>query len=159
MAPDDASNPRAISAPRLTAGEPAGLLKFEHAFLQANLILDKKEMLVGESLSLEIQLVNSGKDSAFLNSVGDIIPEGFDIIARPEKCAVDGRQLGLKGKKLAPLETDEIRMKIKPGRKGSFTFAPTIHFMDEAGGRKSCEIEPATLTVKEMGIRAWLKGQ
>ena len=158
-APDDASSPRAISAPRLTVEEPAGLLKFEHAFLQANLILDKKEVLVGESLSLEIQLVNSGKDSAFLISVGDIFPEGFGIIERPEKCAVDGRLLRLRGKKLAPLETDEIRMRIKPGRRGRFTFKPTIQFMDETGGHKSCEIVPATLTVKEMGIRSWLKGQ
>jgi len=158
-APNDASSTRAISAPRLTVEEPVGLLKFEHAFLQANLILDKKEILVGESLSLEVQLVNSGKDSAFLTRAEEIFPEGFDVIEKPEKCAVNDRFLNLKGRKLGPLETDEIRVKLRPRKKGEFTFAPTIQFIDEAGEHKSSKLEQVTVSVKEMGIRSWLKGQ
>jgi len=158
-APGDASSPLAVSAPHLNVEEPVGLLKFEHAFLQANMIIEKREMLVGENLTLEIQIVNSGKDSAFLIEMRDIFPEGFSMIEKPEKCAVDGRLLRLKGKKMAPLETDEIRMRIKPSKRGTFTFAPRIKFMDETGTRKSCEIEPVTVTVKEMGIRSWLRGQ
>jgi hypothetical protein len=158
-APNDALSPRAISAPRLTVEEPVGLLKFEHAFLQANLIVDKKEMLVGESLSVEVQLANSGKDSAFLTRAEEIFPEGFDVIEKPEKCAVDDRFLNLKGRKLAPLETDEIKVKLRPRKKGDFIFAPTIRFIDEAGEEKSSKLEQVIISVKEMGIRSWLKGQ
>jgi hypothetical protein len=158
-APDDALSPSAISAPRLTVEEPVGLDKFEHAFLQANLVVDKKEMLIGESLSLEVQLANSGKDSAFLTVAEDMFPEGFEVIEKPERCAVDDRLLNLKGKKLAPLETGEIRLRLRPREKGEFTFAPTIQFMDEAGGQKSLKLEQVTINVKEMGIRSWLRGQ
>lgn len=158
-APDDALSPRAISAPHLTVEEPVGLDKFKHAFLQANLIVDKKEMLIGESLSLEVQLANSGKDSAFLTRAEDMFPVGFDIIEKPEKCVVDDSFLNLKGRKLAPLETGEIKLKLRPRKKGEFTFAPTIQFMDEAGEQKSFKLEQVTINVKEMGIRSWLRGQ
>jgi hypothetical protein len=123
------------------------------------LIVDRKEILVGESLNLEVQLVNSGKDSAFLTRAEEIFPEGFDVIEKPEKCAVNDRFLNLKGRKLGPLETDEIKIKLRPRKKGEFTFAPTIQFMDEAGEHKSSKLEQVTVSVKEMGIRSWLKGQ
>jgi hypothetical protein len=158
-APNDALSPSAISAPHLTVEEPVGLHKFEHAFLQANLRVDKKEMLIGENLSLEVQLANSGKDSAFLTRAGEIFPEGFDIVEKPEKCLIDDGFLNLKGRKLAPLETDEIKLKLRPRKKGEFTLAPTIQFMDETGEQKSSKMEQVTINVKEMGIRSWLKGQ
>jgi hypothetical protein len=31
--------------------------------------------------------------------------------------------------------------------------------MDEAGEYKPCALEQVTVTVKELGIRGWLKGQ
>jgi hypothetical protein len=158
-APDDALSPRAMSAPRLSVEEPVGLYKFEHAFLQASLTIDKKEMLIGENLSLELQLANSGKDAAFLTRAEDIFPEGFDVIEKPERCVVDDRFLNLKGKRLAPLETGEIRLRLRPREKGEFTFAPTIQFIDEAGEQRSLKLEQVTINVKEMGIRSWLRGQ
>jgi hypothetical protein len=48
---------------------------------------------------------------------------------------------------------------LKPKKKGKFVFTPKIQFMDEAGEYKSCELEQVTVTVKELGIRGWLKGQ
>jgi hypothetical protein len=158
-APNDASSPHAVSAPRLIIEEPVGLLKFEHAFLQTNLIVDKNEILVGESLSLEVQIVNSGKDSAFLTKAEGMLPDGFDVIEKPEKYTINDGFLNLKGRKLAPLEADEIKIKLRPRKKGQFNIAPAIEFMDETGEHKSCKPEHINVTVKEMGIRSWLRGQ
>ena len=64
----------------------------------------------------------------------------------------------LRGSKLAALETEEIQIAYKPRKKGEFVFRPTIHYTNEAGEQKSCELEQVAITVKEGGIRRWLKG-
>jgi hypothetical protein len=157
-APRDASTTSVISALGLTVEEPVGLSKFERAFVQANLIARQRELVVGEDFDLEIQLANLGKNTAFLIKVEEIIPEGFELIEKPEKCVVEDGFLSFKGKKLAPLETGEMKLRLKPKKKGKRVFTPKIQYMDEAGEYKSCELEQVTVNVKELGIRGWLRG-
>ncbi len=156
--PIDASGVTMIAAPALTIEEPVGLSKFEHAFIQANLIARRNEVQVGETLALEVQLANLGKDLAFLIKMEEFMPKGFDLVESPDRCVVDDGFLNLRGRKLAPLETQEMKLLLKPRRKGEFTFKPKIEFMDEAGHRKACEFEQITVNVRELGIRGWLKG-
>jgi hypothetical protein len=158
-APGDASSTRLISAPTLTAEEPVGLSKFEHESIEANLIVRQLELVVGEDWELEIQLANLGKTAAFLTRLEQIIPEGFDLKEKPEKCVAGDGFLNLKGRKLAPLEAMEMKLMLKPRKKGKFVFMPKIQFMDEKGENKSCALEQVTVNVKELGIRGWLKGQ
>jgi len=157
-APSDASSTTVISAPSSTVEEPVGLSKFEGVFLQANLIAGKKEVVFGESLRLEIHVANLGKSAAFLTRVEGLIPEGLDLIEKPRKGVVKDGHLNLRGSKLAALETEEIQIAFKPRKKGEFVFKPRIHYTNEAGEQKSCELEQAAITVKEIGIRRWLKG-
>lgn len=157
--PSDAKSTKVMTAPGMTVEEPVGLLKFEREFVQANLIVHRREVIVGEILGLDIQLANLGKSIAFLIKVEEVIPEGFDLIEKPEKCIVTDGGLNLKGRRLAPLETEEMKLALKPKKKGKFVFTPKIQFMDEAGEYKSCVLEQVTVTVKELGIRGWLKGQ
>jgi hypothetical protein len=158
-APGDASSTRVISAPSLTVEEPVGLLKFEREFIQANLIARQREVVVGENFGLELQLVNLGKKTAFLIKLEEIIPDGFDLIEKPEKCMANDGFLNLKGRKVGPLETEEMKLVLKPKKKGKFVFTPKIQFTDEAGEPRSFALEQVTVTVKELGIRGWLKGQ
>jgi len=157
-APGDVSSTRVISAPGMTVEEPVGFLKFERAFVQANLIAHQKEVAVGENFGLEIQLVNLGKKTAFLIRVEELVPEGFDLVEKPEKCVVNDGIFNLRGRKLGALETEEMKLKLKPRKKGNFVFRPKIQYMDEAGDYKSCELEQVTVSVKELGIRGWLRG-
>lgn len=156
--PSDASSTKTISAPSLNIEEPVGLLRLEPAFIQGNLIVHKNEVAVGENLDLEIQIANLGKNPAFLLGVNKIIPEGFDLIGKPEKYLVLGELLSLKGRRMAPLENEAMKLTLKPKRKGEFVFMPKIEFMDEAGEHKYFQFEQLTVTVKELGIRGWLKG-
>ncbi|MGD0160700.1 MAG: hypothetical protein ABSB89_10450 [Candidatus Bathyarchaeia archaeon] len=157
--PMEASSTRMMSSPGMTVEEPIGIVKFERAYVQANLVAHQKELMIGEALDLEIQLANLGKEIAFLMGIDQLIPEGFDLIAKPEKCIINDSGLNLQGRKLAPLETAEMKLTLKPKRKGKFTFAPKIKYMDETGEHKSCELQQTPVTVKELGIRGWLKGQ
>lgn len=157
-APSDASSTSMISARSSTVEEPVGLSKFEGAFVQANLIVGNREVVFGESLRLEIHVANLGKGTAFLTGVEELIPEGLDLIEKPPKGVVEDGYLNLRGSKLAALETEEMQMAFKPKKKGEFVFKPKIHYRNEAGEQKSCELEHAVITVKEIGIRRWLKG-
>jgi tetratricopeptide (TPR) repeat protein len=157
--PAEVSSTCIVSPPRMTVEEPLGLVKFERALVQANLITRQRELVVGETLDIEIQLANLGKEIAFLIGIEQVIPEGFDLLERPDKCVVNDSGLNFKGRKLAPLETAEMKMTLKPRKKGRFTLSPKITYMDETGEHKALELEQAPITVKELGIRGWLKGQ
>jgi len=157
-APTVVSATPTISTPTPTHEEAVGLEGFEHANIQANLIIRIKEVKVGEDISLEIELVNAGKKPALLIKTEQIIPEGFEIREKPEIYRVEDSYLNMKGKRLDPLKTEEVKLVLKALTKGTFTLKPRVLYLDETGKYRSHEPEPATIKVKELGISGWLKG-
>ena len=157
-APPIVSQTVAFSTPTQTQEKAVGLERFEHADIQANLILHVTELKVGEKLEIEIELVNAGKGPALLIKVEEIIPEGFKLIEKPEVYRAEDRYLNMKGKRLPPLKTEEVKLVLKPQKKGVFPLKPRVLYLDETGKYKSHEPEPVTITVKELGISGWLKG-
>jgi uncharacterized repeat protein (TIGR01451 family) len=148
-----------FSAPTPTHESAVGLERFEQADIQANLIIRQKEVKVGEPLSLTIELVNAGKGPALLIKVNEIIPEGFDLTEKPETYRIEDSYIDMKGKRLGPLKTEELRLILRPKVQGTFALKPTILYLDENGKYKSHELETVTIIVKELGIKGWLKGE
>ena len=68
-APAIVSATTSFSTPTPTREQAVGSERFEHADIQANLIVRQKELKVGENLDLEIELVNAGKGPALLIKV------------------------------------------------------------------------------------------
>jgi len=157
-APTIVSATPTISAPIPKREEAVGLEGFEHANIQANLFIRLKEVKVGEDINLEIELVNAGKRPALLVKTEQIIPEGFEIREKPEIYRVEDSYLNMKGKRLEPLKTEEVKLVLKALTKGTFTLKPRVLYLDETGKYRSHEPEPATIKVKELGISGWLKG-
>jgi len=158
-APAIFSTTTAFSTPTPTHENAVGLERFEHADIQANVITRRKELTVGENLDLEIELVNAGKGSALLIKVTEVIPKGFELTQKPENYRVEDSYLNMKGKRLDPLKTEEVRLVLKPKVQGVFPLKPKILYLDENGKYKSHEPEPINITVKELGIKGWLKGE
>jgi tetratricopeptide (TPR) repeat protein len=158
-APSIVSTTKVLTAPTPTHEEAVGSERFEHADVQANLIIRQKELKIGENLIIELELVNAGKGSALLTKVTEIIPEGFELAEEPETCRVEDSYLNLKGKRLDPLKTQELRLVLKPTVQGTFSLKPTVLYLDENGKYKSHEPEPVMIIVKELGIKGWLKGE
>jgi len=102
--------------------------------------------------------VNAGRGGAQLIKVSELLPEGFEVVEKPEMYLVEDHGLNLKGKSLAPLRTEELNLVLKPLDKGTYQIRPRILYLDESGKYKSHEPEPATIVVKELGISGWLKG-
>jgi hypothetical protein len=106
-----------------------------------------------------LELVNAGKGSALLTKVTEIIPKGFEVTEKPETYRVEDSYINLKGKRLDPLKTEEVKLVLKPTLQGAFSLKPTVLYLDENGKYKSHEPEPVTITVRELGIKGWLKGE
>jgi autonomous glycyl radical cofactor GrcA len=157
-APTVAATTTSFSTPTPTYEKAVGLERFEHADVQANLILSVREAKVGEDVDLEIELVNAGKAPALLVKVQEAIPDAFRIERAPDIYRVEGCNLNMKGKRLDSLKTEEVKMVVKPISKGTFTLRPKVLYMDENGECRFHEPEPTSITVKELGIKGWIKG-
>ncbi len=157
--PAEASSTLMISAPTLTIEEPYGVQKFEGALIEAHLSTNKKELLVGEELRLELDLANLGRETAFLNMLEEINLEEFDLVERPQRSVVVNGSLQFRGKRLSALETDEMIFRFKPKKEGTYSFRPKIQYMNEAGEYQYCETEQIEITITQLGIRGWLLGR
>jgi tetratricopeptide (TPR) repeat protein len=153
------STTMAFSTPTPNHENAVGIEKFENANIQANIISRQKQLKIGENLDLEIELVNAGKGPALLIKITDLIPKGFELAENPEVYRVEDSYLNMKGKRVDPLKTEEVRLRLKPKVQGEFSFKPTVLYLDENGQYKSNQPEPLTLTVTELGIKGWLKGE
>jgi hypothetical protein len=158
-APSIVSATTAFASPTPTQEEAVGSERFEHADIQANLIIRRKDLKIGENLNIELELVNAGNGFALLTKVMEIIPKGFELAEEPENCRAEDRCLNLKGRRLDPMKTEELKLALKPTVRGTFSLKPTVLYLDENGKYKSHLPEPVTITVKELGIKGWLKGE
>ena len=158
-APSIVSTTTLFSSPSSLHENAFGLERFENAEIQTNVLARKRELQIGDELDLEIELVNAGKGPALLVKLAEVIPESFELTEKPETCRQEDNYLNMKGRRLDPLKTEEIKLVLKPKAKGVFSFKPRILYLDENGKLKSNESEPMNITVKELGIRSWIKGE
>jgi hypothetical protein len=158
-APPVVSTTATFGTPTTTFEKAVGLDRFEHADVQASILTHQKDVKVGESLEVEIELVNAGKGAAQLVKVEQVVPEGFELTKKPEFYRVEDHYLNMRGKRLDPLKTEEVRLTLRPRAQGLFKLNPRILYLDEGGKYKSHEPEPVDITVKELGITGWLKGR
>jgi tetratricopeptide (TPR) repeat protein len=150
VAPSEASTTRMIPTPGMTVEEPVGLQKFESAFVQGNLIADQSEAGAGESIGLDVHFANLGKNVAFLVRVEGIIPNGLDLTEEPEACRLEDGGLNMKGKRLDPLKTEDLRLGLRALDKGTFEIKPRIVYIDETGRQLTSEPEPVTINVSKV---------
>ena len=157
-APSPLSTTEAFVMPNPSFEKAIGLERFENADVQANLITRERIIHVGETVEIEIELVNAGRSPAQLIKVEEVIPPGFDLTSRPEPYRVEDDYLNMKGRRLNPLKTEDVKLILKAKTKGVFVLKPRILYLDENGRYKSHAPEPIQITVKEMGIVGWIKG-
>jgi len=158
-APSIVSTTAAFNTPGSTHENAVGLEKFEHADVHANIIVNRNELKVGETLDLEIELANAGKGTALLDKIEGAIPNGFEIAEKLQTYRIEGCNVNMKGRRLEQLKGEDVTLSLKPKHKGSFTLRPVILYLDENGNAKSHEPEPIIITVKELGISGWIKGE
>jgi len=109
---------------------------------------------------LEIEITNTRKEGIILlTKIIEIIPEDFTVARKPEPYRVEGNCLNLKEKRLEPSKKEEVKLILTPKIRGTFHIQPKIIYLDENGKEKTCEPKPISVTVKELGIKGWIKGE
>ena len=128
--------------------------------VQATLNVRQVEIRIGETMDLDLDIVNAGeKGPVTLVRIQDIIPHGFNVMNDPQPYRVAGENIELRGKRLAPLRAVEVNLKLAPATKGVFTLKPRVLYLDERGVLKLSELYATTIVVKEIGILEWMKGE
>jgi tetratricopeptide (TPR) repeat protein len=132
----------------------------ESTDVQSKIIASPRELKIGESLELEIEVTNICKKGAILlTKITEVVPEGFGIVKKPESYRVEDNCLNMKEKQLDPLKTEEVTIVLIPKIQGTFHIKPKILYIDANGKEKTHEPKPTNITVKELGIKGWLKGE
>ena len=152
-APTIASTTTSFSTPTPTHEKAVGLERFEHAAIEANIVLSSKEAKAGENFNLEMQIVNVGKEAVLLAKVEQLLPEGFELVAKPSDCHVEDAYLNMKGKRLDPVKTEKIRLVLRSFDKGTFEIKPRIFYVDENGRQLLYEPKPVTIQVSEVALQ------
>jgi uncharacterized repeat protein (TIGR01451 family) len=156
-APDVISSTLAFDAPSQTQETAVGIEKFQHASIQATLTARPKELKVGDDLHLEIELVNAGRAPAQLIKLQDPLPEGFTLQEEAGGYRMEDSYLDLRGKRLDPLKTDQIRFVLRPAQSGQFILKPRILYLDDSGKYKSYEPESMSVSVSAKGKAPTIK--
>ncbi len=149
-APTITSSTASFATPSAREENPVGLERFEHANIQTSLVFPPEEIMVGEGFNLEMQITNVGKEAVLLAKVEEIVPEGFELVGKPDYCSFEQTHLNMKGKLLEPLKTEEVRLVLKPLDKGTFEIRPKIVFADETGHQISSEPKPVVVEVSQV---------
>jgi tetratricopeptide (TPR) repeat protein len=148
-------------APQVQTGEKiVSSESFESTDVQSNITAIPNELKIGESLELEIEVTNTRKEGAILlTKITEVVPEGFGIVKKTEFYRMEGNCLNMKEKRLGPQETEEITLVLTPKVQGTLHIKPKILFIDANGKERILESRPISITVKELGIKGWLKGE
>jgi hypothetical protein len=140
--------------------EPSTPRSCEPTEVQCSITASPHELNVGESLELEIEVTNVRKEGIILlTKIVEVIPEGFAISKKPESYRVEDNCLNMKEKQLDPLKKEEVKLVLTPRIQGTFHIKPKIVYLDANGKEKTLEPKLVSITVKELGIKGWLKGE
>ena len=128
-----------------------GIERFQNSQIQSNIVTRQRNLEVGHDFELRILLVNTGTNPAQLVKLEQAVPEGFDLVEKPQACSVEENHLSLKGKSLSPLKMEELRLVFKPKALGPVQFRPRVSYLDENGSLVHHELDPLDLTVRDTG--------
>jgi len=148
--PTAASTTLSFSTPTPTSEVSIGLDRFEHADIQANLVMDTAEVKVGESFALEVELVNAGKRPALITRLEGVIPAGFIVVEKPEFYRIEESSLNLKGIQLQPLKALEVKLVLQSLKTAKLSLDPKVVYLDELGQTRLLKLKSAKIIVEEV---------
>ena len=78
---------------------------------------------------------------------------------KPEKYGLANGAVDLRGKRLGPMKTEEIRLQAKANARGLMPLSANVHYLDESGAYKLCRADPVEIVVREPHFPEWLDNQ
>jgi len=122
--------------------------RFAHVNLQASLMV-RREITVGEGLEMRLDMVNVSRKTGLLVKAEDLIPpEGFKLTALPSWCSLQNGIVEMKNREMGAFKVETVKLFLQAVKAGTFTLNPKAIYIDELGGTKTVNLNPATITVQ-----------
>ncbi len=118
----------------------------------ASITLVEDKIQVDDEVKLQIKVANLGETSVTLESVEKIVPNGFELVYKPDNLSLNGDSLIAKGIDLDPNMTEELRLNLRPHYEGTYSIGPRIVCSDESGDALFFDPPPKTVKIIEADI-------
>jgi KaiC/GvpD/RAD55 family RecA-like ATPase len=82
----------------------------------------------------------------------DVIPAGFQLVDKPDYCMLENVHLTVRGKRLNPLKTEEIKIALRSFKQGSIEVKPRIVCGDWAGQQIVYSPEPVAFNISGVAL-------
>ena len=151
-APNLTASTASFSTLSASEEKAVGLERFEHADIQAKLVQQETETKVGNTVTLDIQIMNVGKEPVSLTRIENLVPPGFQLVSKPDYCQFEDMQLIMKGKRLEPLQNNEIKVTLKSFKRGTIEIKPRIVCADWIGQQMTYSPEPIVFNVSSAAL-------
>ena len=145
-APAVTSSTASFSAMAATE-DAAGMERFEGGDVQVKIVQQETETKVGVDVELVFQTMNVGKEAVSLIRIEGLVPEGFQLVSKPDYCQLEDSRLTMKGKRLDPLRTDEMKFTLRAFKTGTIEIKPQLVCLDWIGHEKSYNTLPVVFNV------------
>jgi KaiC/GvpD/RAD55 family RecA-like ATPase len=149
QAPAIISSTESFVTPAPSEENPVGLENFEGANIQAT-VSQTQQAKSKEDFNLELNIVNVGKEPIQISKITEIIPQGFELIKKPEYSLIEDSSINMKNKRLDPMMTEEIILVLRSSNQGSFEIKPEITYINENGNQLLYRTEPATIEISKI---------
>lgn len=122
-----------------------GQKKFEHASLQAHLLVHR-QVIVGKEIEMRLDLVNVGKKPCLLERIENILHEDFEVKNLPNWCSLNGDEIDLKKKEIGPFEVITAKLTFNILKAGVFILNPQAIYVDDLGNTETSKLQSITIT-------------
>lgn len=119
---------------------------FEHAGIQAYLSVPT-EAVVGEELSIRLDLINVAKRFGLLVRIEQLIPAGLKVVELDPQLSIEDGSLDLRGRRLEPLKVESVKISAHVIQPGFVTLSPRVVYVDDVGRFKVCKPKSVRVTV------------
>jgi len=120
--------------------------EFERANVQGRVILPS-EAEVGKSFEVQFDLVNAGNALALLVKLEKAVPKPWKVVLQTDRHQMADGSVNLGGKKLDPLNTETVSMRVEAGEPGIFEIRPKVVFIDDMGQLRTSDLDAVQVTV------------
>lgn len=145
-APTIVSSTTSFSIPTPRREEPVGLSEFQVANVQIVVNLPN-EVVAGEEFRVKLDLINTGKKTATLHKIENILPKEFTIADAHATIGEDGN-LECRGKRIQPLSIESVSYSAKSNEVGEIEFGPKVYYSDESGKLLTSALTPVRVTTR-----------
>ncbi len=132
-------------------GQPIGTQRFDEAYVVGDLNIPQKEVPLGSTFVLDLEIANVGKAPATLVKFQSILPEGFELVSERDSEISPEGELELDGRNLEHLKTHAVKVQVRAVRKGAIELRPRLFYVDDSGIYKTYQFRPTTVTVLDVG--------